>query len=87
MGYRTVALSSSESKKKFATELGATDYIFGDDSAEQLKKLGGADLVVVTAPNPKVVIPLPFACAPMGKVLILSRRFSSDTCQQSKELT
>jgi D-arabinose 1-dehydrogenase-like Zn-dependent alcohol dehydrogenase len=79
MGYRTVALSSNESKKKFATELGATDYIFGDDSTEQLKKLGGADLVVVTAPNPKMLTPLPFACAPMGKVLILSRKFPSGT--------
>jgi D-arabinose 1-dehydrogenase-like Zn-dependent alcohol dehydrogenase len=76
MGYRTVALSSSDKKKDFAFQLGATDYIDGskEDTAEALQKIGGADLVVVTAPNPKVMGPLVKACAPLGKVLILSRK-------------
>jgi D-arabinose 1-dehydrogenase-like Zn-dependent alcohol dehydrogenase len=56
MGYRTVALSSSDSKRGFATDLGATDYVDGskEDTQEVLQKMGGADLIVVTAPNPKV---------------------------------
>jgi len=75
MGYRTVALSSSASKEKFARELGATDYIDGskEDTAEALKKMSGADLIVITAPNPKLVTPLTWAIAPKGKVLVLSR--------------
>jgi D-arabinose 1-dehydrogenase-like Zn-dependent alcohol dehydrogenase len=56
MGYRTVALSSSNSKRAFAMELGATDYVDGskENTTEALQKMGGADLLVVTAPNPKV---------------------------------
>jgi len=74
MGYRTVALSSSDSKRQFATELGATDYVDGskEDTAEALQKMGGADLVVITAPNPKIIGPLVQACAPMGKLLVLA---------------
>jgi D-arabinose 1-dehydrogenase-like Zn-dependent alcohol dehydrogenase len=77
MGYRTVALSSSASKKDFAMELGATDYVDGskEDTTEALQKMGGADLIVVTAPNPKIILGLVNACAPMGKVLILARKF------------
>jgi D-arabinose 1-dehydrogenase-like Zn-dependent alcohol dehydrogenase len=77
MGYRTVVLSSSAAKKDFAFQLGATDYIDGskEDTAEALQKIGGADLIVVTAPNPKVMGPLINGCAPLGKVLILAREY------------
>jgi len=78
MGYRTVAISSSDAKRNFATDLGATDYIAGGDTVAELKKMGGADLVVVTAPNPKAVEPLPAAMAPGGKILVLSRKFILD---------
>lgn len=75
MGYRTVALSSSGEKREFARKLGATDYVDGskEDTAEALQKMGGAALVVVTAPNPKIIPGLVNACAPRGKVLILAR--------------
>ncbi|KAF2865451.1 alcohol dehydrogenase [Massariosphaeria phaeospora] len=74
MGYRTVALSSSSSKKDFATQLGATDYVdtSKEDAAEALQKMGGASLVVVTAPNPKLMGPLVKALGPLGKLLILA---------------
>lgn len=74
MGYRTVAISTSSDKKDFAFELGANDYIdtSKEDASEALQKLGGAALVVVTAPNPKIMGPLVNGCAPMGKVLILA---------------
>jgi len=74
MGYRTVALSRDASKKDFATQLGATNYVDGgqEDTAEALQKLGGADLIVVTAPNPKIMGPLVKGLAPMGKLLILA---------------
>jgi hypothetical protein len=76
MGYRTVALSSSDSKRKFATDLGATDYVDGskEKTVDVLQKMGGADLIVVTAPNPNLITDLPWALAPMGKVLVLARQ-------------
>ncbi|TKA70098.1 hypothetical protein B0A49_06356 [Cryomyces minteri] len=74
MGFRTVALSSSGDKRDFAMKLGATDYIDGskEDTVEALNKMGGADLIVVTAPNPKVIGPLVNGCAAGGKVLVLA---------------
>jgi D-arabinose 1-dehydrogenase-like Zn-dependent alcohol dehydrogenase len=77
MGYRTVALSSSSSKKDFAMQLGATDYIdtSKEDAAEALQKMGGASLVVATAPNPTIIGPLVHGCGTLGKVLVLAREF------------
>jgi D-arabinose 1-dehydrogenase-like Zn-dependent alcohol dehydrogenase len=77
LGFRTVALSTSSSKKDFAMELGATDYVdtSKEDAAEALQKMGGASMIVVTAPNPKIMGPLLKGCAPLGKMLILARTF------------
>lgn len=74
MGFRTVALSSSDAKKDFASQLGATDYVSGENQAAELQKIGGADLVVVTAPNPKIIGPLIEGLAPKGKIIILARK-------------
>lgn len=76
MGYNTVALSSSDKKKDFATKLGAHHFVDGskEDHGEALSKLGGADLIVVTAPNPKIISSLINGCAPGGKLLILARK-------------
>jgi len=56
-GYKVVALSSSDSKKKLATELGADVYVDGskEDQGEALTKLGGADLIMCTAPSSEVI--------------------------------
>lgn len=71
-----VALSSSGSKEKFAKELGASDYIDGSkqDHSEALQKIGGAALIVVTAPNPALVSNLLYGLGTMGKLLILARK-------------
>ena len=52
MGMRTVAISTSEDKKKLAHDLGAHHFIATDDqdAVEELQKLGGAKLIVATAP-------------------------------------
>lgn len=75
MGYRVVALSSSASKEKFAKELGAAEYVDGSKKkhAEALQAMGGADLIVATAPNPEVMPELLGGLMPGGKLLILSR--------------
>ena len=53
MGMRTIAISTSEDKKKLAMELGAHEFIATDneDAVEKLQKMGGADLIVATAPH------------------------------------
>lgn len=72
MGYRTVALSRGTDKRDFAMKLGANDYIDtqAHNVAEELQKMGGASLIVVTAPNPDGIGPLVDGLAPMGKLLV-----------------
>lgn len=79
MGFRTVALSRGTDKKDFAMKLGANDYIDTEkeDAAEALQEMGGAAVICVTAPNPKIVTPLVKGCAPLGKLLLLARKFCS----------
>lgn len=77
MGYRTVALSTSSNKKDFANELGATDYVdtSKESATDALKKMGGASLIVVTAPHPDIMGPLVNGLGPLGKLLILARKW------------
>src|SRR3954464_2243280 len=53
MGFRTVAISRGKDKEELARKLGAHEYVDTDagPAAEALKRLGGADLVLATAPN------------------------------------
>lgn len=73
-GFRVVAISRDASKEKFARELGAHEYIDASagDTGEQLLKLGGAKLVVATAPTAEVMTPLLKGLGILGKLLILS---------------
>ncbi|KAI9859830.1 MAG: hypothetical protein M1824_003610 [Vezdaea acicularis] len=74
MGYEVVALSSSASKADFAKKLGASHYVDGskEDAVAKLKSMGGADMIVCTAPSPQIIGPLTAGLAPGGKLLILS---------------
>ena len=74
MGFRTVALSSSSAKKEIALELGATDYIDGSkvDQAQALRELGGAKVIMCTAPNTKVIETLIGGLRVGGQLLILA---------------
>jgi len=51
MGYRTIALSTSENKRELALKLGAHDFIAGTaaEQAAALQKIGGAKVIMVTA--------------------------------------
>lgn len=79
MGYHTVCLSRGEDKKKFATDLGAHVYVdtAATKASEELQKIGGADLIVVTAPNPDVVPDLINGLAKEGTLLLLARECRS----------
>lgn len=74
MGFYTVAISGSGAKEKLAKELGAHHYINAgeQDVGEELQKLGGAAMVVLTAPDNKLVTPLMQGLAPLGKLLVLA---------------
>ena len=74
MGYEVAVLSSGDDKADFAKKLGAHHYINAKakDGPAELTKLGGASLIVQTAPNPKVVSGLVAGLAPGGKVLCLA---------------
>lgn len=74
MGYTVVALSSGSDKKGFAMQLGAHHYVdtSAEDAAEVLQKLGGADMIVSTAPNGKVVSPLVAGLGPLGNLVVLA---------------
>ena len=76
MGYKVVALSSSGSKEKFAKDLGAHIYVDGskESHVEALNKLGGAAMIVSTAPNPDVMGEMVKGLGMHGKLILLARK-------------
>ncbi|KAB8068493.1 chaperonin 10-like protein [Aspergillus leporis] len=74
MGYRVVAISRDAKKERLVRELGAHEYIDSsqEDAGTALQKLGGASLVVSTAPTAEVMSPLLKGLGILGKLLILS---------------
>lgn len=80
-GWRVVALSRGPDKEKFARELGAHEYVDANkvDAAEALQKLGGAAMIVTTAPHADAVKPLLGGLGPLGKLLILGGKNQSNT--------
>ncbi len=77
MGFRTVAISRGADKAALARELGAHEYI--DTEAETasagLKRLGGADLVLGTAPNGDAISSTVDGLKSRGKLLIVAAPF------------
>lgn len=57
LGFRVAALSRGTDKEELARELGADHYIDSEaeDPAEALRKLGGARVVLATAPSAKAI--------------------------------
>lgn len=74
MGYEVAVLSSGDDKEGFARELGAHHYINNKtkDVVAELNKLGGADMIVQTAPSPKALTDLLSGLAPCGKLVSLA---------------
>ncbi|KAK2778798.1 putative alcohol dehydrogenase [Colletotrichum kahawae] len=74
MGYKVAVLSSGSSKKEFASKLGAHEYIDTsvEDAVKRLQELGGAALIVATAPHAKAISPLTGGLMPGGKLLVLA---------------
>ncbi len=77
MGFRTVAISSGADKEELARKLGAHEYIDTkkDTAAEGLKALGGADLVLATAPYSDAIASTVDGLKSRGKLLIVAAPF------------
>lgn len=73
MGMRTVAISTSDDKKELATQLGAHHFINAKsvDAAEKLKELGGAKLILGTAPSGKAMTSVLGGLGIDGKLLMV----------------
>ncbi|KAL3417888.1 alcohol dehydrogenase GroES-like domain-containing protein [Phlyctema vagabunda] len=74
MGFKVVALSNGSSKAEFAKKLGAHEYIdtSKEDGPAKLAALGGAAMIVSTAPNPAVIPPLLNGLQAGGHLLLLA---------------
>ena len=74
MGFRTVAIGRGGDKAPLARKLGAHDYI--DTNAggpsDALQKLGGARMILATAPDAKSISALVDGLAPGGKLVIVA---------------
>jgi len=81
MGFRTVAIGRGGDKEALAKKLGAHDYIdtASGSAAEALQKLGGADVVLATAPDSKAMSDLIDGLAPNGKLLVVGASADSLT--------
>jgi D-arabinose 1-dehydrogenase-like Zn-dependent alcohol dehydrogenase len=74
MGFRTVAISRGADKKELAQQLGAHENVDTAKvvAAEGLQQLGGADLVLATAPNAEAIASTVDGLKPRGKLLIVA---------------
>jgi D-arabinose 1-dehydrogenase-like Zn-dependent alcohol dehydrogenase len=77
MGFRTIAVSRGADKKDLAEQLGAHEYVDTAkvEAGEALRRLGGADLVLATAPNSDAIASTVTGLKPRGKLLIVAASF------------
>ena len=73
MGFRTVAIGRGGDKEPLARKLGAHEYIdtHAGAPAEAIQKLGGARVILATAPDAKSISALIDGLAPGGKLVIV----------------
>jgi D-arabinose 1-dehydrogenase-like Zn-dependent alcohol dehydrogenase len=73
MGFRTIAIGRGGDKASLAEKLGAHQYIDvrSSDPVEELKKLGGANLILATAPDSNSMSILANGLKRNGKLLVV----------------
>jgi D-arabinose 1-dehydrogenase-like Zn-dependent alcohol dehydrogenase len=81
MGFRTVAIGRGGDKQAFAKKLGAHEYVdtSAGDPAQALQKMGGAHVVLATAPDSKSISALVNGLAPRGTLMVVGAGFESLT--------
>jgi propanol-preferring alcohol dehydrogenase len=75
LGFKTVALSRGNNKRTLALELGAHFYVDTINAAQavkELQKLGGAQVIICTAPNSQLIAGLLPGLTRGGKLVIVS---------------
>jgi len=74
MGFEVVAISGTNSKKDLAHELGADHFIAAadHDPAEELQKLGGAKVILATAPSEDAISSVVGGLGIDGQLLIVA---------------
>jgi D-arabinose 1-dehydrogenase-like Zn-dependent alcohol dehydrogenase len=79
MGFRTVAIGRGGDKQVLAKKLGAHEYIdtSAADPAAALQKLGGAHVVLATAPDSKSMSVLVNGIAPNGTLIVVGAGMES----------
>ena len=76
-GYDVAAIARGPEDEMLAKKLGANIYINSKatNAAEALKKLGGAQVILATAPSSKAMSELVDGLAPNGKLMVLGASF------------
>ena len=72
MGFETVAINRGNDKQELAHQLGAHHYIdtSANDVVAELQKLGGARVILATAPSAQAISPLVDGLSPGGLLLV-----------------
>ena len=76
-GYKTAAIGRGPDNAMLAKKLGANLYIDSQatNAAEELQKLGGARVIVATAPSSKAMSALIDGLGPNGKLIVVGASF------------
>lgn len=74
LGFRTIAVSRGSDKEALARKLGAHEYVDSAKvaAAEGLQRLGGADVILCTAPNPTAIESVIDGLTPRGTLLLVA---------------
>ena len=78
-GYKVAAIGRGADNAPFAKKLGAHFYIDSGaaDAAQELQKLGGAQVILATAPSSKAMSALVDGLAPNGKLMVIGAAFDA----------
>jgi D-arabinose 1-dehydrogenase-like Zn-dependent alcohol dehydrogenase len=78
MGFKTVAIARGKDKEPLAKKLGAVDYIDSQqkDPAAELKKLGGAKVVIATVTNADAMTAVLGGLTPNGVLMVIGAPLS-----------
>ena len=76
-GYKVAAIGRGPENAALAKKLGANVYIDSQaaDAAKELQKLGGAQVILATAPNSKAMSALINGLGPNGKLMVVGATF------------
>jgi D-arabinose 1-dehydrogenase-like Zn-dependent alcohol dehydrogenase len=76
-GYKVAAIGRGSENASLAKKLGASVYIDSQETnaAEELQKLGGARVILATAPNSKAMSELINGLGPNGKLVVIGAAF------------